>query len=97
MTRCTIPAVPAEGCITPQFDKRRGFRSECGSERARHAPIARASGPPEAVKRTYTLIEGRSTRGLGGAVALETLDRVLSADTEAEALLLFEDSDIIGG
>jgi hypothetical protein len=29
------------------------------------------------------------------AAALETLDRVLSADTEAEALLLFEDSDIM--
>jgi predicted nucleic acid-binding protein len=41
------------------------------------------------------LEEGRSTRGLGEAAALETLDRVLSADTEAEALLLFEDSDIM--
>ena len=41
------------------------------------------------------LEEGRSTRGLGEATAPETLERVLSADTEAEALLLFEDSDIM--
>jgi hypothetical protein len=41
------------------------------------------------------LEEGRTTRGLGEAAALETLERVLSADTEAEALLLFEDSNIM--
>jgi len=41
------------------------------------------------------LEEGRSTRELGEAAALETLERVLSADTAAEALLLFEDSDIM--
>jgi hypothetical protein len=41
------------------------------------------------------LEEGRSTRGLGEAAALETLERVLSADTAAQALLLFEDSDIM--
>jgi hypothetical protein len=32
------------------------------------------------------LEEGRSTRGLGEAAGLETLERVLSADTEGEAL-----------
>jgi hypothetical protein len=32
------------------------------------------------------LEEGRSTRRLGEAAALETLERVLSADTEGEAL-----------
>jgi hypothetical protein len=38
--------------------------------------------------------EGRSTRGLGEQAAIETLDRFLTANPKAEALLLFEDSDI---
>jgi hypothetical protein len=38
--------------------------------------------------------EGRSTRGLGEQAAIEALDRFLNANPEAEALLLFEDSDI---
>jgi predicted nucleic acid-binding protein len=41
------------------------------------------------------LEEGRSTRGLGEAAALEALDRVLSADPNATGLLLFEDSDVM--
>ena len=41
------------------------------------------------------LEEGRTTRGLGEAAALETLERVLSADTEAEPQLLFVDSYIM--
>lgn len=40
------------------------------------------------------LEEGRSTRGLGEQAALETLERFLRTDPTAEALLLFEDSDI---
>jgi len=40
------------------------------------------------------LEEGRSIRGLGEQAALEALDRFLLANPSAEALLLFEDSDI---
>lgn len=43
------------------------------------------------------LEEGRSIRGLGEAAAVETLDRLLSGEDAAglEAVLLFEDSDVI--
>jgi hypothetical protein len=41
------------------------------------------------------LEEGRSIRGLGEAAALETLDRFMSDQPEATALLLFEDSDVL--
>ena len=40
------------------------------------------------------LEEGRSTRGLGEQAAIETLERFLRSDPAAEALLLFEDSDV---
>ena len=40
------------------------------------------------------LEEGRSIRGLGEQAAIETLERFLRSDPTAEALLLFEDSDI---
>jgi hypothetical protein len=40
------------------------------------------------------LDEGRPTRALGEQAALETLDRFLAGDASAEALLLFEDTDI---
>lgn len=40
------------------------------------------------------LEEGRSIRGLGEQAAVEVLDRFLRSDPTAEALLLFEDSDI---
>jgi hypothetical protein len=40
------------------------------------------------------LEEGRSTRGLGEQAAVEALDRFLRSDPTAEALLLFEDTDI---
>ena len=40
------------------------------------------------------LEEGRSIRGLGEQAAIETLDRFLRTDPAAEALLLFEDTDI---
>jgi len=40
------------------------------------------------------LEEGRPTRALGEQAALEVLDRFLSSNPTAEALLLFEDSDI---
>lgn len=38
--------------------------------------------------------EGRSIRGLGEQAALEALERFLRSDATAEALLLFEDTDI---
>jgi hypothetical protein len=40
------------------------------------------------------LEEGRSTRGMGEQAAVEALDRHLRGHPHAEALLLFEDSDI---
>lgn len=40
------------------------------------------------------LEEGRSIRGLGEQAAIETLERFLRSDPAAEALLLFEDTDI---
>ncbi|MGH7937869.1 MAG: hypothetical protein ACRD5Z_15710 [Bryobacteraceae bacterium] len=40
------------------------------------------------------LEEGRSIRGLGEQAAIETLERFLRSNPTAEALLLFEDSDI---
>ena len=40
------------------------------------------------------LEEGRSIRGLGEQAAVETLERFLRSDPAAEALLLFEDSDV---
>ncbi len=40
------------------------------------------------------LEEGRSIRGLGEQAAIETLDRFLRSDPGAEALLLFEDTNV---
>jgi hypothetical protein len=40
------------------------------------------------------LEEGRSIRGLGEQAAIETLERFLRRDPTAEALLLFEDTDV---
>jgi hypothetical protein len=40
------------------------------------------------------LEEGRNIRGLGEQAAVEVLDRFLRSDPSAEALLLFEDTDI---
>ena len=40
------------------------------------------------------LEEGRSVRGMGEQAAIETLERLLETDSSAEALLLFEDSDV---
>lgn len=40
------------------------------------------------------LEEGRTIRGLGEQAAIETLDRFLRSHPSAEALLLFEDSDV---
>jgi len=40
------------------------------------------------------LEEGRAIRGLGEQAAIEALERFLRSDATAEALLLFEDSDL---
>lgn len=40
------------------------------------------------------LAEGRSIRGLGEAAAIEVLDRFVDEFPQAEAMLLFEDSDV---
>jgi hypothetical protein len=41
------------------------------------------------------LEEGRSIRGLGELAAIEAFERFLRTDPTAEALLLFEDTDIV--
>ncbi|MGA9865863.1 MAG: hypothetical protein WBQ75_05405 [Acetobacteraceae bacterium] len=41
------------------------------------------------------LEEGRSIRGLGEQAAIEVLERFLRTDPAVEALLLFEDSDVV--
>lgn len=40
------------------------------------------------------LEEGRSIRGMGEQAAIEALERFLRTDSEAQALLLFEDTDL---
>lgn len=40
------------------------------------------------------LEEGRSIRGLGEQAAIESVERFLRSEMEAEALLLFEDTDV---
>lgn len=46
------------------------------------------------IDRQRRLEENRTIRGLGEAAAIEVLERFLRSDAAAEALLLFEDSDI---
>jgi hypothetical protein len=51
--------------------------------------------PTEAgIDQQRRLEEGRSLRGLGEQAAIEALERYLAANTQAQALLLFEDTDI---
>jgi len=58
--------------------------------RTKHGRAAQSPG----IDQQRRLEEGRSIRGLGEQAAIETLERFLRGDSEAEALLLFEDSDV---
>jgi hypothetical protein len=84
--------------LTPSISKRPASaahrertRSSIGSTR-----ISTRSGlsRPIGVDQQRRLEDGRSIRALGEQAAIETLDRFLRSDTGAEALLLFEDSDV---
>jgi hypothetical protein len=59
-----------------------------------HADQVRIAPTDIGIDQQRRLEEGRPIRGLGEQAAIETLERLLRADLAAEALLLFEDSDI---
>lgn len=59
-----------------------------------HADQVRIAPTEVGIDQQRRIEEGRAIRGLGELAALEALDRFLAADGSAEALLLFEDSDI---
>jgi hypothetical protein len=59
-----------------------------------HLDVVRIVPTDIGIDQQRRLEEGRSTRGLGEQSAIETLDRFLRSDPTAEALLLFEDTDV---
>ena len=59
-----------------------------------HLALVRIIPTDVGIDQQRRLEEGRSIRGLGEQAALETLEQFLRTDEAAEALLLFEDSDI---
>lgn len=59
-----------------------------------HLDLVRIVPTDIGIDQQRRLEEGRTIRGLGEHAAMEMLDRLLRADQEAAALLLFEDSDI---
>jgi hypothetical protein len=59
-----------------------------------HLDLVRIIPTDIGIDQQRRLEEGRSIRGLGEQAAIETLERFLRGDPLAEALLLFEDSDI---
>ena len=59
-----------------------------------HLDLVRIVPTDIGIDQQRRLEEGRSIRGLGEQAAIETLERFLRGDPNAEALLLFEDSDI---
>jgi len=59
-----------------------------------HADFVRIVPTDIGIDQQRRIDEGRSTRGLGEQAAIEALDRFLRTNPQAEALLLFEDSDI---
>jgi hypothetical protein len=59
-----------------------------------HMDMVRIAPTDIGIDQQRRLEEGRSTRGLGEQAAIETLERFLQHDPAAEALLLFEDTDI---
>ena len=59
-----------------------------------HLDVVRIVPTDIGIDQQRRLEEGRSIRGLGEQAAIETLERFLRGSPDAEALLLFEDSDI---
>jgi hypothetical protein len=59
-----------------------------------HLDLVRIVPTDIGIDQQRRLEEGRSIRGLGELSAIEALERFLRIDPAAEALLLFEDSDI---
>lgn len=59
-----------------------------------HLDVVRIVPTDIGIDQQRRLEEGRSIRGLGEQAAIETLERFLRSDPAAEALLLFEDTDI---
>lgn len=59
-----------------------------------HLDLVRIAPTDIGIDQQRRLEEGRSTRGLGEQAAIETLERYLRGDPTAEAMLLFEDTDI---
>jgi hypothetical protein len=59
-----------------------------------HLDVVRIVPTDIGIDQQRRLEEGRSIRGLGEQAAIEALERFLRIDPAAEALLLFEDSDI---
>lgn len=60
----------------------------------RHIDAVRIVPTDIGIDQQRRLEEGRSIRGLGEQAALEALGRFLQSDPAAEALLLFEDTDV---
>jgi hypothetical protein len=59
-----------------------------------HLDLVRIVPTDIGIDQQRRLEEGRSIRGLGEQAAIETLERLLRGNPDAEALLLFEDSDL---
>ncbi len=59
-----------------------------------HLDLVRIVPTDVGIDQQRRLEEGRSIRGLGEQAAIEALERFLLTDPKAEALLLFEDSDV---
>lgn len=59
-----------------------------------HLDLVRIVPTEVGIDQQRRLEEGRTVRALGEQAALEVLDRFLETDPAAEALLLFEDTDI---
>jgi hypothetical protein len=60
-----------------------------------HLDLVRIVPTDIGIDQQRRLEEGRSIRGLGELAAVEALDRFLRNTPRAEALLLFEDSDVV--
>lgn len=59
-----------------------------------HMNVVRIVPTEIGIDQQRRLEEGRSTRGLGEQAAIEVLERFLRRDEKAQALLLFEDTDV---
>ncbi len=60
-----------------------------------HAEQARIVPTETGIDQQRRLAEGRPIRGLGEVAAIEVLDAFLDREPEADALLLFEDTDLM--